>query len=157
MNHALAKQIAALEEMTLAELRKQYAQVFGEETRSTHKLFLRKRIAWGLQARKYGGLSMRARERADELANESALTLLAPKAWTEVRGFQPKREPPRFLPGNVLTREYKGKTISVTVLMKGFEYEGDVYRSLSAIAKAVTGQHWGGLHFFGIAKRGKEG
>jgi hypothetical protein len=56
------------------------------------------------------------------------------------------------MPGAVLTREYRGRTIAVTVLDEGFECEGTVYRSLTAVAKAVTGSHWNGYLFFGIAK-----
>jgi hypothetical protein len=53
------------------------------------------------------------------------------------------------MPGTVLTREYKGKLIQVEVLEDGyFEYEGVKYRSLSAVAKAVTGSHWNGYLFF---------
>ena len=54
------------------------------------------------------------------------------------------------MPGAVLTRTYKGERVSVTVLDNGFEYDGDVYRSLTAVARAVTGSHWNGYHFFGL-------
>ena len=54
------------------------------------------------------------------------------------------------IPGTVLTRKYRGRLIEVTVLPKGFEWEGEVYRSLSAVAKAVTGSHWNGFLFFGL-------
>jgi hypothetical protein len=54
------------------------------------------------------------------------------------------------MPGALLTREYRGKTIRVRVLPKGFDYEGTIYRSLSAVAQAVTGAHWNGYLFFGI-------
>ena len=58
------------------------------------------------------------------------------------------------MPGTVLTREYHGETVTVTVLGSGFEYEGDIYRSLTAVAKAVTGSHWNGYHFFGLTTNG---
>ena len=61
-------------------------------------------------------------------------------------------------PGSVLRREYKGKVIVVRVLPRGFEYEGEVYRSLTAIAQKVTGAHWNGVSFFGLpSARGKKG
>jgi hypothetical protein len=56
------------------------------------------------------------------------------------------------MPGTILTREYRGKMIQVMVLDKGFEFEGQAYRSLTAIAEAVTGSHWNGHQFFGIKK-----
>ena len=59
------------------------------------------------------------------------------------------------MPGTKLTREYKGRTIVVTVLNDGYEFEGERYKSLSAIAKAVTGTHWNGHLFFGLRKGGK--
>lgn len=157
MKPSIARQVEALGDMTVAELREKYAEVFGEETRSRHKGFLRKRITWRLQAREEGGLSERARRRSEELANEADLRLLAPKGAsgkTEVRPFTPSQDRRLPMPGAVLTREYKGRTISVTVLDEGFEYEGEVYRSLTAVAKAITGTHWNGFHFFGLGKRG---
>ncbi len=56
-------------------------------------------------------------------------------------------------PGDVLCRMYKGRQITVRVLESGFEYEGNFFRSLSAIAKAITGAHWNGLLFFGIVRQ----
>ena len=56
-------------------------------------------------------------------------------------------------PGDVLSRNYKGREIIVRVLGSGFEYEGRRFRSLSAIAKAVSGAHWNGLLFFGIVRQ----
>jgi hypothetical protein len=58
------------------------------------------------------------------------------------------------LPGTVLTRWYKGKTLSVQVLRHGFEYQGQVYKSLSAAAKAITGSHTSGYLFFRLAGKG---
>ena len=54
------------------------------------------------------------------------------------------------MPGALLTRNYKGRMIRVRVLPKGFDYEGTIYRSLTAIAEAVTGVHWNGYLFFGL-------
>lgn len=58
------------------------------------------------------------------------------------------------MPGTQITRTYKGRTVDVMVLPNGFEYDGEVYRSLTAIAKAVTGTHWNGYHFFNLANGG---
>ena len=56
----------------------------------------------------------------------------------------------------MLTKTYKGKHVAVTVLPDGFKYAGQTYRSLSAVAKAVTGSHWNGLLFFGLTSAKKE-
>ena len=69
------------------------------------------------------------------------------------RKAQPARRDIRLpKPGDVLSRCYKGRAITVRVLESGFEYEGRRFRSLTAIAKAVTGAHWNGLLFFGLRR-----
>jgi hypothetical protein len=55
-------------------------------------------------------------------------------------------------PSTTITREYKGQTLQIKVLQTGFEFEGEVYKSLSAVAKAITGQHCNGFHFFRLGK-----
>ncbi len=77
-----------------------------------------------------------------------------PPPQVHAAGFTPHGAMPP--PGSVLTRKYRGKGIVVTVLPKGFEWEGTVYRSLSAVAKAVTGSHWNGRLFFGLGKGGSK-
>src|SRR6266478_3907461 len=75
----VAKEVAALESMTVAELRDKYAQVFGEETRVGNKAWLNKRVIWRLQTLAEGDLSERARRRAAELAQDADLRLFAPR------------------------------------------------------------------------------
>src|SRR5262245_20461036 len=79
MHVNVAKEVAALEAMTVAELRVRYAQAFGEETRVGQKTWLVRRIAWRLQALSEGDLSERAQRRAAELANDADLRLLPPQ------------------------------------------------------------------------------
>jgi hypothetical protein len=157
----LAREVAALKRMTGKELRGRYVEVFGEATRTGNKDWLWKRIAWRMQANAAGGLTERARRRAEELANDADLRVRRPPdmpapspASTTRRDKVTFRERAgELMPGTVLTRPYKGRTITVTVLDNGFEFEGDVYRSLSAVAKAVTGSHWNGNYFFGVKGR----
>ena len=157
----IGKELAALGRMTVPELRRKYAQVFGEDTASRHKEFLIRRIIWRLQANQEGGLSERARQRARDLATESDIRLTAPRPRPLVPGGQTTNAPIEFpqddrlpMPGAVITRRYKNQTIAVRVLPKGFEYEGDIYRTLSAVAKKVTGTHWNGFHFFNLRDKG---
>ena len=147
------KELAALRRMTPKQLREKYADVFGEESRSNHKAWLVKRIIWRLQANAEGDLSERARRRALEIANDADLRLKppAPRKETPVVAIPIAAHPAGDrlpIPGTVLTRPYKGQTVRVTVLAAGFEYQGQVYRSLSAVAKAVTGTHTNGYLFF---------
>jgi len=156
MKPTIAKQVEALREMTVAELREKYREVFGEECRSRHKDFLRKRIVWRLQANEEGGLSDRALRRAEGLANEADLRMLAPRGGaavpamgrTVIGRISPTHDRRLPMPGTVLTREYRGRTIRITVLDQGFECDGSIYRSLTAVARVITGTHWNGYHFF---------
>jgi len=159
----IKKEIAALARMTVTELRTKHIEVFGERTRSGHKEYLVKRIVWRMQANVEGDLTTRARRRAEELANDADLRTHAPRIKADDGGRGDTRTAPvRFdhdarvpMPGAMITRHYKGRDIEVSVLPKGFEYEGEVYRSLSAVAKAITGTHWNGYHFFKLTKDGK--
>lgn len=156
--------VLALGRLTVPELKQRYAEVFGEPARTHHKQYLVKRIVWRMQALREGGLSERARRRAVELADDAEIRLSAPKAPSKGPGtvitaaFDGGRPAAFPKPGSIIRREYKGKVIVVRVLPRGFEYEGDVYRSLTAIAQRVTGAHWNGVSFFGLpSARGKKG
>src|SRR5262245_8850925 len=136
----VGKEVAALSRMAVKDLRVRYAEVYGDETKTANKAWLVKRIAWRLQALEEGDLSERARRRAEELANDADLRLTPPKpkptplpAPTALRTSSDQRVP---LPGTVITREYRGRTLQVKVVPGGFEYEGETYKSLSAVAKA---------------------
>lgn len=159
----IAEEVAAMTRMPPRELQEKYAEVFGEQPRSRNKQWLLKRIAWRLQANEEGDLSQRARQRAMELANDADLRLMAPRlprasqdgqgrtVTLPARFSGPMRLPPA---GTILTRPYKGRLIQVKVLPDGFEYEGEVYRSLSAVTTEITGARWNGYHFFGLTKQG---
>jgi hypothetical protein len=158
------RELALLERMSVKELKTKYAEVFGDETRTGNRVWLVRRIAWRIQANTMGGLSERALKRATELSNESDLRTMPPKlrgdmvkdsvgpptTVTQAVVFSEDNRVP--LPGTVLSRQYKGRTIHVRVLQKGFEFEGEVYRSLSAVAKAISGTHCNGFRFFQLEK-----
>lgn len=155
----LAKELAALERMTVGQLQQRYAEVFGETVRSRHRQYLIRRIAWRLQANVEGGLSERALRRAEELANVADVRVTPPKGGfsanptaTACPAARPARSSdPRLPPvGAAITRDYRGRRIAVTIVPDGFEYEGDRYRSLTAVAKAITGSHINGFRFFGL-------
>lgn len=159
MSRAMGKEVAALQRMSVKELRARYAELFDDETRTGNKVWLVKRIAWRMQALDEGGLSERARARAEELANEADLRLSPPKG-NRLAGSLPtatiplssQRDPRLPIPGTIITRDYKGRRLQVHVLDSGFEYDGEFYKSLSAVAKAITGSHANGYHFFGLRK-----
>jgi hypothetical protein len=155
----VAKEVASLRKLTMRQLRARYAEAFGDATNANNKAWLLKRIVWRLQANAEGDLTERARRRAAELANDADLRLAPPrpKAPASGEGLRVATialAPGQSLPptGTVITRDYKGETLRVTVLADGFEFEGERYKSLTAVANAITGQHLNGRAFFGIAK-----
>ena len=167
----MAKELAALQKMTPGELRQEYAKVFQEESHSCHKEWLIKRIAWRMQANAEGDLSDRAKRRALELANDSDLRVKAPLsskvATPETVSATAQRSVTRKVslpavdgaprPGTVLTREYKGQNLQVAVKAEGFEFEGETYKTLSALAKKITGTHTSGNLFFRVGQHGGRG
>jgi hypothetical protein len=156
----VGQELTALRSLTIGELRHKYAELFGEPTRTGNKVWLVRRVVWRLQALAEGDLSERARQRAAELAHDADLRLSPPRTrhvatpaedGSRLRLRGKHRLPP---PGTVLVRPYKGQTLQVRVLAKGFAYEGKTYRSLSAVAKAITGSHCSGHLFFRIHEQG---
>ena len=86
--------------MTVGQLKDRYREVFGEDTRSNHKQFLFRRIAWRVQANAEGGLSERARRRALEIADDADLRIRAPKNFPEgIGGRGPGERKPSFTDG----------------------------------------------------------
>jgi hypothetical protein len=156
----IAREVAAMRRMTMNELRARYAEAFGETTNANNRVWLIKRVAWRLQALAEGDLSERARRRSEELANDADLRLSPPKS--NAGGTAPERTTIGVLqfkgdnrlppPGTVIVRRYKGEDLQIKVLADGFEFECQTYRSLSAVAKAITGQHCNGYHFFRIGQ-----
>jgi hypothetical protein len=162
MQTPVGKQVADVQRLTVPQLRTRYAEVFGEATATKNRLWLVKRLAWRPQALAEGDLPERARQRAAELANDAELRMSPPRlpapgappertSTRPVRFPQDNRLPP---PGTVLTRPYKGRTLLVKVLPTGFEYEGQTYGSLSAVAKQITGSHCNGFLFFRLNTNG---
>lgn len=163
---SIAAQVVALNQMTVAQLRERWQEVFGEATTQRHKQYLVKRIAWELQRRESGQeLSPEAKQRLYELQEEFRNS--PPETWFKgARHNRPQAPPARAKrkpvkaaaaprDGTVLTRDYKGQQVTVTVRgAREFEWNGQVYTSLSAAAKAITGSHCSGNAFFGLTRKG---
>jgi hypothetical protein len=160
----LREEIESLRHMTVGQLKDKYREVFGEKSRSYHKQFLVRRIAWRIQANAEGGLSERARRRALEIANDADLRIRAPKNFlrealdqsrTLETRISPSEDPRLPMPGTLLVRRYRGQDIVVRVRQDGFEYDGTIHRSLSSAVRAATGTPWNGFAFFHLG--GKPG
>lgn len=162
MDNAVLMEIEELRRVSLVVLRQKYREVFAEDTRCQHREHLFRRIAWRLQALAEGDLSERARERAHQIARDADLRMVAPRGFftvegdpvrtTRGEGNQRPADCRLPLPGTLLSRQCKGRTLLVEVLSDGFRFENRRYTSLSAIAVAVTGTRWNGLAFFGLTR-----
>jgi hypothetical protein len=117
--------------------------LFDHEAPPLGRRYLEDRLAFRLQELRLGGLSDRARRKLDVLADQ-----VDPQASR-------RREPRHLLPGTQLRREWKGVEHVITVREHDFEYDGRPYKSLSAIARAITNVRWNGPLFFGLRQGGK--
>ena len=150
---SIPAQIAKLQTLKVDELRVEYERVFGEQARSRNKTWLWRRVAWRIQELAYGGLSERAKRRLEELMPDAELALRTPPGrlqQTRDDAVHQTRDPRLPRPGTVLLKTYKGQRVVVEVLHDGFSYEGQVFRSLSSVARAITGTQWNGWAFFGL-------
>ncbi len=148
----LAKQIAELRGLSVPALVARYEALFGKPPRVRSREFLWKRICWKLQEQAFGGLSGAANARLEELIAE--IKLPAAENRRTVRGTLKRSvRPGDPAVGTTITRVWRDKEIQVRVLEAGFEWNGEVYKSLSAVAQAVTGAHWNGKLFFGLVGR----
>ena len=145
-------EIQRLRELSVSELVDEYERAFGKKPRVKHKAYLWKRIAWKLEEVRTGGLSMVAKARLEELIGQLGIDF----ANNGTKGKQTPTAMPELTPGTSITKEYKGKLLVVTILDHGFEFNGKNYRSLTAVAKAATGQHMNGRAFFGLKAGGKK-
>ncbi len=155
MKETILEQILALKEMPVPELQARYSELFdGKKAPSSNKTYLWQRITYRIQELEYGSLPEEARTKAKELAqeydpiNNKALRPNGINNGTDKTCISRDRRLP--MPGTVITKEYKGVNILVKILEKGFEYNGKVYKTLTAIAKEITGSHWNGYLFFNM-------
>ncbi|MFA6078403.1 MAG: DUF2924 domain-containing protein [Candidatus Omnitrophota bacterium] len=144
--------IMALKNAPIEELLSRYKELYGEDATSNHRLYLWRKIAYRLQEREQGSLSDKASGRLSALIeeydpiNNKALRPNRPPSCLPA-STKDKRLP---IPGTVITKEYKDAKYRVKVFEKGFEYNGKIYKTLSAIAKEITGAHWNGYLFFNL-------
>ena len=127
----LDEAVERLEAMSLGELRQMWAEHFGPPPPLRSPDTLRHLLGWKLQAAAYGGLSLETR---------NALKAPAPVKVS------------RLSDGARLTREWQGRRYDVEHTADGFRYDGELYRSLSEVARVITGVRWNGQPFFGLRK-----
>src|SRR5258708_12862003 len=154
MSNDLNQEVSRLKQATVTALRQRYAEVCGEYPRRTgNKSWLSRRILWRLQALAEWDLSGRAQHQAALLANDADLRLSPPHTGRVLPSWQRASDPRLPKPGTILNRRYRGHLHRVHVLANGFSYEETTHRSLSAVAKAITGSHCNGFLFFRLTPK----
>jgi Protein of unknown function (DUF2924) len=145
-------EIMALKNAPIEELLRRYKELYGENATSNHRLYLWRKIAYRLQEREHGSLSAKAQGRLKALIEEydpiNNKALRPDKPTPSLPAIAKDKRLP--IPGTVITKEYKDMKYQVKVLEKGFEHKGKIYKTLSAIAKEITGSHWNGYLFFNL-------
>jgi hypothetical protein len=142
MTESVAARVAALPKTPTPELKQMWRELFDREPPGFSRNYLISRLAYRIQELAYGGLRPAIRAKLDALAD----------------GLDPKAARKRIANGPVvgaqLIREWRGAEHRVTVLADGFEWEGRRYKSLSAVARAISGTRWNGWAFFGMKREG---
>ena len=134
--------LAALKTTPTPDLKKQWRDLFDSEPPPFNRRYLESRIAYRIQELAYGGLKPETIRRLERLGEE------LDGGDTTKRRIRADRDRP--INGTRLLREWQGVEQVVTVTADGFEWQGRPYKSLSAIARAITGTRWNGWVFFGL-------
>jgi len=139
-------QLTALKQMTVVELKAKWEAIFGTPAPNNSRSYLELRLGYRLQELTLGGLSRETRRTLDLLADEIAghgghKTIIA--------------DPRNPIIGTRLIREWDGVEHTVTVMKDGFDWQGRKFKSLSAVARAITGTQWNGYRFFGLRASGR--
>jgi Protein of unknown function (DUF2924) len=151
--------IEGLMRLGIPALQEKHRELFGKDCTVVHVLYLRRKLAWEIQARAHGSLSEESRQHALGIAWQTTLRTRAHSQSSQPLNRNTSfahdtRLPP---PGTFLKRSFKGKPVLVKVLAAGFEYDGRVFGSLSPIANEVTGGNCNGFIFFGLSNDARHG
>jgi len=144
MTDSVLTRVAALKTTPTPELKKQWQLLFETPPPPYNRRFLESRLAYRIQELHYGGL------KPETIARLEALGEQLDGGNITVRRIRGDDRP---ITGTRLIREYQGVEQTVTVLQDGYEWQGRPYKSLSAIARAITGTRWNGWTFFGLKNR----
>lgn len=133
--------LAAMKAAPVAELKKQWRELFSEEPPAFNRRYLESRLAYRIQELAYGGLKQETVRRLQQMGEQ------LDGGNITTRRVRADLKP---IVGTRLIREWQGVEHTVTVTQNGFEWQGRPYQSLSAIARAITGSRWNGWIFFGL-------
>ena len=149
---SLVRRLAEIMEMSTGQLRAEFQRLSGRPTGSWNRAWLVRKVSWLIQEQE--------RQKSDTVGGPTLVPevrdqprsprLDAPIQVLPGRGVRDPRLP---RPGSIILREYRGLRLAVTVLERGFEWNGQIYPSLSALAAVITATHWNGRLFFGLSRR----
>jgi hypothetical protein len=142
MTNSVLAQLVALNSLPTPDLKRRWRELFDSEPPPYNRRFLESRLAYRIQELAYGGLKPATLERLEALAEDLG------GADPDKRRRRAVHDRP--IAGTRLIREWQGVEHCVTVRDDGYEYQGRPYKSLSAIARAITGTRWNGWAFFGL-------
>lgn len=139
--------LSALKHMSVKELKDEWETLFGEAAPNNSRIFLEIRLGYRIQELTYGGPDRETRRMLDLLADE-------------VEGLSTRKsqiaDPRNPVAGTRLVRDWDGVAHTVTVLKDGFDWQGRKFKSLSAVAREITGTRWNGYRFFGLREIKRE-
>lgn len=149
---ALIARLAEIQAMTTGQLRAEFQRLAGRPTGSWNREWLRRKVSWLIQeSRRQASDAVEPPTLVPEVRDQPRGPRLdAPIQILPGRGILDPRLP---RPGTEIVREYRGLRLTVRVLEGAYEWNGQTYSSLSAVAKAITGQHWSGPFFFNLRPR----
>lgn len=144
---SVLRQVAALPSLSTHELIERWRDLFGTEPQPYNKKFLVKRLAYRIQELAYGGINDELRKNLDAHLNEARYDISGLPTMNNVQDPGAYKQ---YTAGTILRREWRGDIYEVTVVRRGFEFGGRIYRHLTPIAKIITGTHQSGNAFFGL-------
>ena len=130
---SIVKQVIALKNLSLSELDKLWSKMFDAPPAFRTKNYMIPKLAYKIQELAYGGIDAETEKKLKYEANH----------LEKGKKYSP-------MVGTKIVKEYKGKMLEVTVVEEGFSFEGNIFKSLSAVAQKITGTKWNGPRFFNV-------
>ena len=152
MGTRILNQLAELERLSMKDLKERWRALFGTEPPGFNRVFLTRRLAHRIQELAYGGLPQKAKDEMARVLDEEGYDEIG-RPLKSGAASRRSSKTDELATGTVLIREWDGVRHEVTALADGFEYRGRPFKSLSVIARTITGTRWSGPKFFGLRSR----
>jgi len=156
MHDNIIANIMGVKEKSLRELKAKYGELLpNNKTICSNRVYLWRQIAYRIQKQEYGDIPPETKSKIQQLIQQYYPINNKTLRFNSILEDKPKkptlsRDKRLPIPGTIITKEYKGIKLQIQVLESGFEYNNKIYKSLTAIAKEITGAHWNGYLFFNL-------